>query len=194
MEPNKIKQLLEKYYDGNTSTEEDQLLKDYFRNESVPAEFEVDRQLFLYTASEADTLPLNSQLEQKLETWIDQQESKETKTRKIFWGYRIAGIAAMFAIVITCYLTFFQPKNRIAVKDMKDTYNNPELAYAEAKRALLFVSQQLNRGTEQLEQVSKLNTGMNKLSNMSALGDGFEQLELVSKYYNTSKTENDKTK
>ena len=55
MELNKIKQLLGKYYEGITSVEEDQFLKDYFQNDSVPAELEADRELFSYTASEANT-------------------------------------------------------------------------------------------------------------------------------------------
>jgi len=190
-----IKQLLGKYYDGNTSKEEEQFLKDYFRYSSVPAELDTDKELFLYTASENNAVPLNSQFEQKLSNWIDEQGENEKKTRRLFWSYRIAGIAATFAIIVVCYLTLFQSKTNvpIALKD-KDTYDNPQLAYAEAKRALLYISQQLNKGTAPLSQVGKLNTGMNKLSSISSLNDGFEQLELVSKYYNTSKTENDKTK
>lgn len=189
MELNKIKQLLEKYYDGTTSIDEEQILKDFFLHQSVPAELEADKELFAYAASEAKTIPVSSQLEQKLSNWIDKQEGTEKKVKLLSWSYRIAGIAACIAIVLVVYFTQVKPKKEFAYKD---TYDNPQLAYAEAKRALLYISQKLNKGTEPLSQVSKLNTGMDELSSISSLHDGFEQLELVSKYYNTSENENKK--
>jgi hypothetical protein len=191
MELNRIKQLLEKYYEGSTSLEEEQLLKDFFRYHPVPAELEADKELFLFTASEANVHPLNSPLEQRLTNWIDLQDVKTNRKIKLIWVYRVTGIAATFAIVLTCYLMYVQPKNKVAIKD---TYTNPEVAYAEAKRALLYVSEQLNKGTAPLGQVGKLNKEMNRLSTISSFNDGLEQLKMVSKYYNTSKSENNKTK
>jgi hypothetical protein len=190
MEPNKIKQLLEKYYEGITSIEEDQVLKDYFQNQSVPSELETDKELFTYTSLEAKTLPIGSQLEQKLIKWIDNQESDEKKIRRLSWGYRISGIVATAAVVLICYLTIFKPKKEIM---FKDTYDNPQVAYAEAKKALLYISKQLNKGTKPLSQVGKLNAEMDKLSSISSLNDGLTQLELISKY-SKSQTENNKTK
>ncbi len=186
MELIEIKQLLGKYYEGMTSIEEDQILKDYFQNHDVPPELEADKELFAYAASEAKSFPMGSQLELKLSNLIDNQDSGEKKIRRLSWGYRISGIAATAAIIVVCCLTLFKPKHEIV---FKDTYDNPQLAYAEAKKALLYISTQLNRGTEPLSQVSKLNAGMNKLSPISSLNEGLEQLELVSKYYNTPKTE-----
>lgn len=191
MELNQIKQLLEKYYEGTTSLEEEQLLKNFFRYGSVPAELEADRELFVYTSVESTTQLMNSQLDKKLSDWIDKQETKKRKIDITSWGYRIAGVAAMIAIIVTCYLTFNHSQNKTVVKD---TYNNPEVAYAEAKRALLYVSQQLNKGTAPLGQMSKLNTGLDRLSSVSSLNDGLEQLEMVSKYYDTSHSEHNKSK
>ena len=191
MELNGIKQLLAKYYEGMASVEEEQILKDYFQKHAVPAELEADKQLFTYTASEAKTLIIGLPLEQKLTDWIDKQDRGRKKVRRLTWGYRLSAIAASAAIILVCYLTMFKPKNDAV---LKDTYNNPQLAYAEAKKALLYVSEQLNRGTAPLSQVSKLNSGINKLSSISSLNNGLEQLQLISKYYNTPKTENNKTK
>lgn len=192
MELNQIKQLLEKYYDGQTSLDEEQLLKDFFRYRPVPTELETDKALFLHLTSESKTLPINSTLEQKLETWIDQQEPKGKMVSLTSWRFRIAGVAAMLAIVFTCYFTVFRPKNDTVA--MKDTYKNPEVAYAEAKRTMLYISQQLNKGTQPLSNVEKLNMGISKLSSVSSINNGMEQLQLVSKYMNTSKKDNHKTK
>jgi len=186
METNEIKQLLEKYYEGSTTIAEEQILKDYFQDQSVAAGLETDKELFLYTTSESKTIILNSLLEDKLINLIDKQESNSKNVRRFPLGYRIAGIAASLAIIVACYFTMIKSNHKIA---FKDTYSNPQLAYAETKRALLYISEQLNKGTEPLSQVGKLNTGMEKLSSISSLSDGFERLEMVSKYYKTSKTE-----
>jgi len=194
MELNEIKKLLEKYYEGVSSLEEEQLLKDIFRYRPVPAELEADKELFLYMASHTSAFPIDSQLEQKLTNWIDQQDNKGHRSVKIIGMYRMVGIAASFAILIICYLTFFQPKDKVAIKD---TYKDPTVAYAQAKRTLLYVSQQLNKGTAPLGQVNKLNQlnkGINRLSSLSSLNNGIEQLQLVSKYYDTSKKENNEKK
>ena len=192
-----IKQLLEKYYEGNTSLEEDQLLKDYFRNQQVPSELEADKELFLYTSSESRKHLMNTQLKQKLVNWIDQQEPIENKRRMVIWQYRLAGVAAMLAIVVTCYLSIFQSKTKTALVTTaakSDTIKDTKMAYAEAKRALLFVSQQLNKGTAPLGQMDKLSIGMNRLSSVSSFHDGLESLQIVSKYYKTSNSENNKKK
>lgn len=191
MELSQVKQLLEKYYEGATSLEEEQLLKDFFRYRPVPAELKTDKELFLYTSSEAGTRLMNSRLEETLSNWIDHQDMKAKRKLKVLWVYRAAGVAAIIALIFTCYLMVIQPKRQVAVKD---TYKDPQLAYAEAKRALLYVSQQLNKGTAPLHEMSKLNTGVNRLSAISSLNDGLEQLQMVSRYYDTSKSENNKTK
>ena len=191
MELNHIKQLLEKYFEGNTSVEEETLLKDFFRYRPVPAEMEADKQLFLYTSSESNMHIKNAALEQKLVDWIDQQESGPKTFRINPWVYRLVGVAAFVAIIVTCYITISHPKNEVAIKD---TYKSPEIAYAETKKALLYVSQQLNKCTAPLGQMDKLNTGMNRLSSVSSLNNGLEQIEIVSKYYDNAKSENNKTK
>lgn len=197
MELNQIKQLLEKYYDGQTSLDEERLLKDYFRYRPVPAELETDKELFLHLSSEPRVHLDNTALEQKLEAWIDQQKPKGKKVRMTSWRFQMAGVAAMLAIVVTCYFTLFRPNNTNSnpTVAVKDTYKNPEVAYAEAKRTLLYISQQLNKGTQPLSNVEKLNTGIDKLSSVTSINNGMEQLQLVSKYMNASnKKDNNKTK
>ena len=47
MENRGIKDLLEKFYEGQTSLSEEQILKEFFLKESVPIEFHADRDVFL---------------------------------------------------------------------------------------------------------------------------------------------------
>ena len=42
-----IKSLLSRFYEGQTTSEEERLLADFFRREDVPEELQEDKQLFL---------------------------------------------------------------------------------------------------------------------------------------------------
>ena len=189
MELKIIKVLLEKFYEGSTSLEEEKNLRDYFRNSSVPDELACDKELFLFSSGETETIPVSSGLEQKLELLIDRQDKVETKTKQIRLWYKIASVAAGLAILLVCYL-FISKEGQ--VNKMKDTYTDPQIAYAQVKQTLLYISETLNKGTKPLAQVSKLNQGMEQFSSFSSFGSGLKQLDMVSKYYDQTNNENNK--
>jgi len=189
MERNGIKQLLEKFYNGESSPDEEAALKEFFRQPSIPEELEVDRELFLYTSQASNAQIESPLLEQKIAAWVDQQEGSEAKTRKFRVWNSFIGIAASIAIIVACYFTLFQKERK-----MKDTYTNPQLAYAETKRTLLYISRMLNKGTAPLANIDRINQGMDQLSSFSSINDGLENLGLVSKYYNQPAEKSNKTK
>jgi hypothetical protein len=184
MELNEIKTLLEKYYDGLTSSEEDQALRNIFCRQRVPDELAADREFFLYLDSQKKIVPMNRGLQKKLASQIDSWNKKERRVRYIHLGYKFASIAAVIAILIVSYLIIKPPENKhvITVYE-KDTYADPKLAYAEVKRTLLYISEKLNKGTKPLSHVSRLNEAMEEFSSFSSFGSGLKQLELISKYY-----------
>jgi len=51
---NNIKILIEKYFEGLTSLDEEQKLRDYFQQENVPQEWEMYKSLFQYFNSERE--------------------------------------------------------------------------------------------------------------------------------------------
>jgi hypothetical protein len=189
MELNKVKVLLEKYYEGSTSLEEEKKLRDYFRNYTVPEELACDKELFLFSSGETETIPMSAGLEQKLEQLIDRQHKGETKTKQIQLWYKVASIAAGLAILLVCYLFISKEGHE---NKMKDTYTDPQIAYAQVKQTLLYISETLNKGTKPLSQVSKLNQGMEQFSTFSSFGSGLKQLDMVSKYYDQTNNENNK--
>ena len=65
-----IESILERYYEGETSIEEEKILKDFFRNEKVPAHLQSHAAQFAYfadTAKELPSLAFNSDLAIKLD-------------------------------------------------------------------------------------------------------------------------------
>ena len=49
-----IKSLLARFYEGQTTPEEERLLADFFRREDVPEDLQEDKQLFLLLAQTSD--------------------------------------------------------------------------------------------------------------------------------------------
>jgi hypothetical protein len=189
MELKEIKILLEKYYEGETSLEEEKILKVYFRNYEVPDELASDRVLFLHALDESERIPMSSGLQQKLEQWINHQDKGEASAKQIRLWYKVASVAAGIAIIFVCYLFISKEGHQ---NKTKDTYTDPQIAYAQVKQTLLYISEQLNKGTKPLSQVSKLNTGMEQFSTFSSFGSGLKQLDMVSKYYDQTYNENNK--
>jgi hypothetical protein len=181
MELSKIRELLEKYYDGETSQNEETQLIEFFRDHTVPDDLKTDQELFLYASHERVAVPVSNNLEDKLVTLIDNEAAKENKRAKTFLLYRISSIAAGIAIIVVTWLAVF---NKSTEPKSVDTFNDPRLAYEQVKQTLLYISQNLNRGTEKLSHVSKINQGFNGLSAFSSFNSGMKDLELVSKYYN----------
>ena len=73
-----MKQLLNKYYEGLTTEQEEQTLKDWLLSEDVPEEFAADRELFLQLQSAATNEPeLPDGFSERLETLIDSEAQRE---------------------------------------------------------------------------------------------------------------------
>lgn len=162
-----IKKLIDAFYEGNTSREEEQILHEYFLEELVPGELEHDKEIFLELYSpEEDVIPFS--LEQKLNSLIDRLDAEETKKTpvvsikpKSINLRRIASIAASILIVLS--IGIYYHFNKADSQTIADTYTNPEDAYMETEKALLFVSTKLNKGFDQVESAQKNLEKTNKI-------------------------------
>jgi hypothetical protein len=87
------------------------------------------------------------------------------------WIYWISGVAASVLILMAVFLRFDPFPKKIS-----DTYNDPQIAYMEARKILLFVSEKFNKGTSSLEPVAALETGLNGLKPVSAYNKGLAEV------------------
>jgi hypothetical protein len=170
-----IRELLDKYLEGNTSVEEEKKLRHFFSQEDIPREFETEALWFNRISAQMESRDKISSLENELSQWVDKQERKEKNIRLRSW---IISIAAGFAILVSISL-FLKYKQ---TDTLKDTYEDPRIAYLEAQKVLMYVSETLNKGTEKLEPVSNIEKGSNEMSIFSTFGSGLKNLELMSKY------------
>jgi predicted metal-dependent RNase len=128
-----MKKLLEKYYDGMTSEEEEILLREWLMQDDFPEEYSADKRLFLMIDSCADepvTVP--DGLYGKIERMIDEQDAackkhQSIKHNIILWT---AGMAAAVASIF--YLRSLAPEEDNTIIYITD----PEIAYMETAKAL----------------------------------------------------------
>ncbi|MFK8297937.1 hypothetical protein ACI76O_03895 [Capnocytophaga cynodegmi] len=137
----KIELLLEKYFEGETSLQEEKELQEYFNSENVDASLEKYRPMFSYFQKAG--------LEE-----FKQKESpvKVSKKRKLFWKI---GIAATFLSI------FF------GVSYYLKQQQEAEVAFEQVKEALQMISFNYNKGTKKIEYLKDFETTTNKIINLN---------------------------
>ena len=168
-----IRKLLDRFYLGETTLEEEQVLQEYFSSSSIPEELLPDRDLFRSLGDASDSVPVPEGLNQKILDVIDQQEKKLVRTRRIS-VFSLSGLAA----------------GRLASHQMSDTFEDPQDAYEEARSTLAYVSSKLNTGTSELEHVVKASkTTADPLKSLSKINKGSKELSLLGQLQRVEKVE-----
>ncbi len=176
-----IRKLLDRFYLGKTSLEEEKILQKYFSSASVPEELMPDRDLFKSLGDGSDSVAVPEGLNQKVLDVIDQQEKKMVRTRRIS-VFSLSGLAAGLLVVIALYMGYFRDDSPglLASNQMIDTYEDPQDAYEEARRTLAYVSVKLKTGTSELEHVKKASKATSDpLKSLSKINKGSKELSLL---------------
>lgn len=162
-----IKDLLDAFYDGTTSLEEEKKLTEYFLGQEVAEELKLDQKIFCELSSVQKEYDFSS-LESKIDSLIDKLDVEEKNENKILYtqpkliiNWRWITSVAASVLIILCAGIYFHNSNR--GKIIADTYSNPEEAYIETQRALMFVSSKLNKGFDQMESAQKNLEKTNKI-------------------------------
>lgn len=188
MKVNEIEKLLARYYDGTTSEAEEKELKRFFAEEDVPAHLLAEKEIFAQLAgceassrndeTEAPPSPtIPKGLESRINSLIDewdtherqvQKVKKHTHTLRLQW---IGSIAASLLILFSVGMYLYKP---YTPPTPQDTCATPEEAYAQAQRALIMLSSNLNKGIEKVETVQEttekiqenVNEQLNRINNI----------------------------
>ncbi len=148
MDYNSINNLLDKYWEGQTSLEEEQQLKNYFNQTEIAEEHLVYQGLFQEFDTNAQ-LELSDDFDKKLFQKID----APTPVRRLSHWNPILKIAASVLIVISMFTYYYDGRN-----DFDDLKKREAIeAYEKTKAALLLVSGKMKKGTRQAnEGIAKL--------------------------------------
>lgn len=199
MDLQKIEKLLQKYYNGETSLEEEEVLRIFFASRDVPDHLEAEKEVFSYYYSQPCDEAANPGLEEKILNAIRIEGSRYRMQPVKKRLYLFTSVAASFLILLGSYF-LITGKNGIefSLKKYEDTYESPELAYLETKKTLLLISEKFNRGTKELQTLSTFDRMAKELNNISKIryateslytfslfGTGVRGLENLSKFEET---------
>ncbi len=176
-----IRKILDRFYAGETTLEEEKRLQEYFSSTRIPEELIPDRDLFHSLGNAAESVVVPEGLNQKILAVISEQEKKVIRTRRIS-VFSLTGLAAGLLVVIALYVGYFRggEGRRLASSQMTDTYTDPQDAYEEAKRTLAYVSTKLSTGTTELEHVAQVSkTSTEPLKSLSKINKGSKELSLL---------------
>lgn len=166
MKTDEIKIMLDAFYNGETTAEEEQILLKYFRREDVAEELLDEKEVFL-AMYKAEPVNVSPALSSKLESLIDELaledeqrvEPKTQHTRKHLLRW-VGSAAACIAMLISATF-YFNNKPDVGdgttAPDQQAIENLSEAdkkALKEAEDALILLSSNFNKGVNQLELVS----------------------------------------
>lgn len=182
MDLKRIRTLLEKYYNGETTLEEEKILREYFSKDDIGIELIADKDIFLFNYQENSKLDNVPDLSEEI--WNNIQKSKNDKPKQHNnLTYVFLRIAAGIVIILG---TFLLLKDQVIDTKQEfqitDTYETPEQAYEQAKQTLLYVSAMMNNGTNHLEPIKKIDEGTEKLKTLSSFNNGLKELKPINKY------------
>ncbi len=169
MKTSEIRILLQKYYEGSTSSFEEADLEKYFLNERVDAEFEADKLHFEALSSmRNEDIPVPEDLESSVLAALKKvQGSQRGGTKRIV--YLTVSLAAALLLMVSTYI--FVSRN-----DQSSLVSDPKIAYAESREALELVSKYFNDGTSRLSGLSKINQAIEPLSKLNSLDKAAKSL------------------
>ena len=175
-----IKSLLARFYEGQTTPEEERLLADFFRCEDVPEDLQQDKQLFLLLVQASDqempqdiaeeiTAFVNNLGQTKIQPLIPEDQQRKgvifrLKTPPKMW-YRVAATVAILLAIGGGM--FVHQQRTLATDPFRDTCSTPE----EAADAIFYANDIINRSTAPFlrstmiatEQVNDINETLGKI-------------------------------
>ncbi len=135
MESVKIEKLLEAYFEGNTTLAEEKLLRDYFNSNNVAGHLEQYTSMFAgFQAAKEE--------HSSREFNLPERKSKTNKT----WWYSVAAMLVVAFGVGSFY--FSQPHYTQEEKEAL-------AAFEKSKKAMMLLSENLNKGAEQITFVEQ---------------------------------------
>lgn len=159
-----IEQLLERYWQCETTIAEERILREFFSQDEVPSSLATYRDLFSYEAEEQQTA-LGADFDSRV---LEKIEEPVVSIRRNTWQTRTMPFLRAAAVVAVVAGIGFAAQRAFTVSDepavsynygaYQDTYTDPQVAYEQMSDALKLVSDGLRQaGLEPKDSVKSLN-------------------------------------
>ncbi len=189
MSYDKINIMLERYFNGESSLEDEKVIKEFlFNTDDLPEELQLLKNQFV-VFEELSGEALDDSFDQKIMGAISEdnlggpvlQQDEVGKVRKHRFSYIVTALAASVLILLAIWtsIDMFNGKKAVLSNQAK------ALAYQQATDALSVLAVNFDKGLSQTQKVSKpLNKSFKMLDKMEMVNRGIESLEPVNKVSN----------
>jgi len=160
MDSKRIEQLLEKYWNAETSLEEEQELHQFFQGNDVPENLKETAVLFRYFETEK-TRTLNENFDATVTKQIKQRHGgKIVSMTNWFQMVRVA--AGIIVVVAAVYLIGHEVR-KSSPNEITDTESDPKLAFEQTKKALMMISKNFHKAQNEASKINLLNEAEEKI-------------------------------
>jgi len=156
-----IELLLNKFYEGVSTPEEERLLTEYFLNEpDVDERWKDEQQLFRLLYDKRIQVPedVSKRIEESI-MQMDVSPKSVPLRRKLY--YRISISAAVILLCVGLFFAIRKP----SPPQMADTFSNPQEAALVAQQTLAYMSAQLNKGLNKVADANQEFERVNQILN-----------------------------
>lgn len=154
-----MEDLLKKYWDCETTLEEEKQLREYFGANSIPDQWKDTAALFRYfeqtKKKSLGDLAFDGKVMHKIHA------PKQTKIRRLV--YNTMRIAAGLAVVLAATWFIRNEVRESTPQAVVDTYDDPKLAFEETKKALLMISKSFGTAEEQARKINLFNEAQEEI-------------------------------
>lgn len=159
MDSEKIDELLNKYWNCETTLEEEEQLQAYFRNSSIPEQYKETAALFRYFHEQKKQSLADASFDRSVIKKIRAPESA-TIRKLVFNSMRIA--AGVVVLILAVWLVRLELRES-SPQQMADTYDDPEIAFEETKKALMMISKSFSTAEEQAKKINLFNEAQKEI-------------------------------
>jgi hypothetical protein len=154
-----MEELLKKYWNCETTLEEEKRLREYFGGDNIPDQFKDAALLFRYfeetKKKSLSDVAFEGQVMRKV---LPQKQSKIVKLL-----YNSMRIAAGLAVVIAATWFIRTEIRETTPQAVVDTYDDPKLAFEETKKALLMISKSFGTAEQQAKKINLFNEAQEEI-------------------------------
>lgn len=168
MDSKQIEQLLEKYWNAETSLEEEQELRVFFRSENISETLKDTAELFRYFDHQKKIQLIEPSFDVDVVGKI-KATRPTAKVVKLYYNY--ARIAAGIAVVVAATYFVGQEVRKSYPAEVTDTYSDPKLAFEETKKALMMLSKGFGKARHETEKIKLFNEAEQKVQGKSTTKD-----------------------
>lgn len=150
MDSERLHELLKKYWDCETTLEEERELQIYFRNPPLE-NLKETASLFRYFEQQKNKKLDDSTFDRELRHKV--RGGGKVRTL-VFNSMRIA--AGIIVLIMAVWLVRIEVRKSTPA-EMSDTYDDPKMAFEETKKALMMISRSFNTAEEQARKINLFN-------------------------------------